>query len=324
MADVELVAIVNSYNRLSLIQLGMPTLVAALNDCPFASAVVVFDANSTDGSLEWLREFAETTSAPPVQIICPAEGEDSSNAAGSNAACAWAARHYPKAQWYFLFESDNWIASARPVILARNLLRQEEKLAAAGFTVTKHSGQPAGFGTCLPTVFQFLIGQQLTLFLGLDRPNLRDGGSIDGCCWSVCDLVFTSPLLVRRRAWEESRGLDNSVFSFADCDVDWMWRLNKAGWRLAVIEIDGVVHDNKEQPSGWAARRVVQFHQARLQLLRTHRGEWVAWLKPLLLVRHCLEFMILLALCLFGYPRESLRKRWLLITGVMNDYKFGP
>jgi GT2 family glycosyltransferase len=169
---------------------------------------------------------------------------------------------------------------------------------------------------------QFLIGQQITALLGLDRPRLSAEPLFDGYRWGTCEVVFTSPLLVKRAAWEETDGLDAASFPFADCDLDWCWRAQRSGWKLAVIELKGVTHDNEQQASAWSSRRVLSLHRARLRLLQRHLQARASLLKLGLLVRHVLEFVALaLSSPLLSNPGGSLRKRWLLITSVMQGYR---
>lgn len=319
---VRLVAIVNSFNRQALLEASLSSLTSVLRQLPFGTAIVVFDAGSTDGSVEWLREYQSSSTALEVCILAPAPGEDTSFAAGVNAGCRDAIRRYPELQWLFLFETDNSIAGSEPIVLATRLLDSQAQLAAAGFTVTKRSGEPAGFGCSFPSVPQFLIGQQLTSILGLDRPRLSPEPPFDGYRWGTCDVVFTSPLLIKRTAWEETNGMDAAMFPFADCDLDWCRRAQHKGWKMAVIELKGVIHDNEDQASAWSSKRVLSFHRARLRLLQRHLRARAYLLKPGLLARHVLEFVALaLASPLLSHPGGSLRKRWLLITSVMQGYR---
>jgi GT2 family glycosyltransferase len=319
---VKLVAIVNSFNRRALLEASLHSLTSALRQLPLRAAIVVFEAGSTDGSIEWLREYQASCAAPEISILVPTSGEDSSFAAGVNAGCRHAIRRYPELQWLFLFETDNSIAGSEPIVLATRLLNSHAQLGAAGFTVTKRSGEPTGFGCSFPSVPQFLIGQQITALLGLDRPRLSAEPLFDGYRWGTCEVVFTSPLLVKRAAWEETDGLDAASFPFADCDLDWCWRAQRSGWKLAVIELKGVTHDNEQQASAWSSRRVLSLHRARLRLLQRHLQARASLLKLGLLVRHVLEFVALaLSSPLLSNPGGSLRKRWLLITSVMQGYR---
>ena len=320
--EVKLVGVVNSFNRRALLETAISSLTHALRQLPFGTAIVVFEAGSIDGSVEWLREYQSSCSVPEILVLSPAPGEDASFAAGVNAGCRHAIGRYPELEWLFLFETDNRIAGSEPITLATKLLNSHPQVGAAGFTVTKCSGEPAGFGCSFPSVPQFLIGQQLTSILGLDRPRLSAESPFEGYPWGSCDVVYTSPLLIKRAAWEETDGLDAATFPFADCDLDWCQRAQRSGWKLAVIELKGVIHDNEDQASAWSSRRVLSFHRARLRLLQRHLHARVSLLKAGLLVRHLLEFAALtLASPLLAHPGGSLRKRWLLITTVMHGYQ---
>src|SRR5271170_8012313 len=109
MDEVKLAVVVSSCNRLSLLQVGLPTLYRSLVDCPFASAIMVYDAGSTDGSREWVRAFDAYSQKVSVEIIEPGAGDDTSFSAGVNTACRQAAAWYQNLAYYLFFETDNWI-----------------------------------------------------------------------------------------------------------------------------------------------------------------------------------------------------------------------
>lgn len=290
---VELAVIINSFNRRTLLEKAVGALAPALRALPFPSAAVVYEAGSTDGSTEFLRRAAEENPALRMDILTPAPGDDTSFSAGVNAACRHALDQFPNLRWLMLYETDNWIAGPEPLLQARTLLAAEPQLAAAGFTVRLHSGARCGHGVRFPTVRGFVAGQNLTAKWKLDTPRAAARRHLDSIAWFTCDVVFTSPLVIRREAWEKSGGIDSKAFPFSDSDVDWAWRCARMGWQMAVIESDAVVHDNLATASAWSANRVVDFHRSRMRLLRRHRGGWVGSVKPLLFLRHLLESMML-------------------------------
>jgi GT2 family glycosyltransferase len=320
MPDFQMTAIVSSFNRLTLLQSGLPSLYEALSQCPFSASIVVFDAGSTDGSQQWLEDYRRQNQKVAIDVIAPDPGDDTSFSAGVNTACRYAANKYPGLNYYLFFETDNWIQDKEPIVTAAALLQSEDKLAAVGFTVRKYSGADAGYGCSFPTAGQLLLGQHLTCIFRLDAPrcNWQTFGNIR---WTTCDVVFTSPIVVRRIAWEQSHGFDQQTFPFSDCDTDWCWRLTRLGWRLAVLETNVVVHDNRQQISQWSNTRAVQFHRARLRLLAGQLGGWVYLLKPLLLIRHCLEYVLALVLVIIGKrPNAVLESRKRLIVSVLGNY----
>lgn len=322
MSDIELVAIVNSYNRLELLKTAMVSLAKALKQVSFPSGIVIFEAGSRDGSREWISSFIDSTTDLPIDCIYPGPADSTSFSAGVNSACMFAHEKYKNLKWYFLFETDNWVDNGKPIVLATELLASEEKLAAVGFTVSGHDGKPKGYGSSFPTLGEFLLGQELTHKLKLDSPMIKNPKCFKQHRWWLCDVVFTSPLVVKRAAWEAVGGLDQEAFPFSECDIDWAWRLNRQGFKLAVLETSSVVHDNQRLLSDWSDMRVLHFHKARLKLLRRHVGPWVDYLKPLLLIRHLFELVLLSLSSGFVKHRPgAIKRRQLLIERAMHCYE---
>lgn len=317
---VELVAVINSFNRLPLLERAMASLTSALRSARFGAAIVVFDAGSKDGSLELLREWRENNPADDLTLV-EASGSRRSFSDGVNIACAEAITRFPRTRWLFLYETDNCLLNIEPVENAIALLDREPRLAACGFTVKQHDGKFFGYGMRLPSTLSFALGQNLAALWNLHAPNNSDWQTCDGFRWRTCDVVFTSPLLVRRQAWEKSGGLDAENFPFSDTDIDWAWRCARLGWAMAVIASEDVIHDNLEQLSAWSANRVLDFHRNRFRLLRRHRGRHVALLKPILFLRHWLEAIVLARKSLVD-PRakEKLAKRKQMLRTVWSNY----
>ncbi len=317
---VELVAIINSFNRRSLLERAIASLTEGLRSARFGSAIIVFEAGSNDGSAEFLRTWRENRPADNL-IVIEARADRRSFSEGVNTGCAEAIAHFPRCRWLLLYETDNWLASWEPLEKATALLELEPQLAAAGFTVKQHDGKFYGYGMRFPTALSFALGQNLAARLNLHAPNNSAWRLSDGIRWRTCDVVFTSPLLIRREAWEQGDGFDEKNFPFSDVDLDWAWRCARLGWKMAVIASDSVVHDNLEQLSAWSANRVVDFHRNRFRLLKRHRGKHVALLKPFLFIRHWLEAMILARKSAADpMAKEKLAKRKQLLRTVWSNY----
>jgi GT2 family glycosyltransferase len=317
---VEFVAVINSFNRKALLESALASLSQALRSAAFGSAIVVFEAGSKDGSGEFLRSWNSRNPADNLLVIESA-GRDSSFSEGVNRGCAMALQRFPDCRWLFLFETDNWVQSAEPLQGAVRLLEREARLAAVGFTVRRHGGELCGYGMRFPTALSLALGLNLISRWKLDQPNNSPWKTTDDLRWRSCDVVFTSPLLIRREAWLQTGGLDAERFPFSETDVDWAWRCAEAGWKMAVIASDQVVHDNLQQASAWSANRVVEFHRSRLRLLKRHRGPWIGLIKPILFLRHCLETLLLT----FrrnndGAAESRLDKRKEMVRTVWNDY----
>jgi GT2 family glycosyltransferase len=317
---IQLVAVINSFNRKALLEKALASLTSALRNAPFGSAIVVFDAGSKDGSVEFIRSW-QSLNAGDNLVLVESAGKDASFSEGVNRASAVALDRFPDCRWLFLFETDNWVQTAEPLNHAVRLLEQELQLAAAGFTVKRHSGQFCGYGMSFPTALSLALGLNLSDRWNLEGPNDSPWEITKGFRWRTCDVVFTSPLLIRREAWLQTGGLDAERFPFSETDVDWAWRCAESGWKMAVIESEQVVHDNLQQASSWSANRVIEFHRSRLRLLRRHRGEWIGLIKPILFLRHCIESLLLtFRKTTDAVTATKLEKRKQMLRTVWNDY----
>src|SRR5450432_1198019 len=319
-ASIEFVAIINSFNRRDLLQQAVTSLTAGLRAGHFPSAIVVFEAGSNDGSKEFLESWREQNPRDNLSVI-RSTTDRGSFSEGVNSACAAALARFPQCQWLFLYETDNWLGSTEPLVQAISLLEAQRELAAVGFTVRRHDGTLCGYGTRFPSFTSFALGLNLSTLWNLDRPNGSIWQTTGDIRWRTCDVVFTSPLLIRRKAWEQTDGFDAKSFPFSDSDVDWAWRCAEWGWKMAVIESDAVVHDNLQQTSAWSANRVIEFHRSRLRLLKQHRGNRAVLLKPLLFLRHCAETILLAYRASSDRSaKEKLAKRRQMLRTVWTDY----
>src|ERR1700726_570062 len=154
---VEFVVIINSFNRKSLLQRAVDSLTAVLREAEFVSAIIAFDAGSDDGSREFLFKWSQENPSDNLTVLTPSDGQTSFSE-GVNAACGTAQTRFPECQWLFLYESDNWLGSMRPLEQSIALLRAQPQLAAVGFTVRKHSRQPFGYGMRFPSALSLALG----------------------------------------------------------------------------------------------------------------------------------------------------------------------
>lgn len=286
--------IINSFNRAPLLVESLRSIRPIFADPHLDVSAVIFDAGSTDGSIE-IIESLRAELPDRVRVIRSQPGEDSSFAAGLNRACAHRLEQGP-VDYFFMFETDNFIDGPQPLCRAISLFESDRDIAAVGFTVKRRDGSPAGFGEPFPTVTSFLLGQQPSHWLRLDVPNVewRDGRDPIGR-YGYAAVVYTSPLLISASAWSRLGGMDATTFPFSDSDLDLAFRIRDAGLRMAVLEETRVFHDNLGNPSEWSASRTLRFHGARYALLARHRTRLMFLMRPALFLRHLVELAALSA-----------------------------
>jgi GT2 family glycosyltransferase len=292
MSNPEIAIIINSFNRFSLLKVCLEVLSKWLPTSNFKEkcVAIVYDAGSTDGSLGWLQSDGLKLNLP-VELIIPKAGDDTSFASGLNSGVALAIQKYPSLKYLLFYETDNQILQPVPLSQAAQQLESNSKLGACGFTVRRHNGSWAGAGSPFPKISHFILGKPLTNKLGLESLPYKWEKSIIGDYeFSYADIVYTSPLLVKVKAWQESGGLDSQMFPFSDCDTDWAKRMRIKGWRMGVIKSNDVIHDNLQTLSTWSKSRAKQFHRGRLRYFLRHRPTAIRTVFPaILIIRHVLE-----------------------------------
>lgn len=282
--------IINSFNRLDLLKVSLQALESWAPEARdwFEARIFIYDAGSTDGTLEWLGERQDEPSLQ-IEVIDGKNDADTSFSAGLNRAVSKALDAIPELDLLLLYETDNQILSAKPVRQALSCLRNDAELAACGFTLRYLNGAPAGTGMPFPKISHFLLGKKLSHRLGLERITYN-WQQREATRFSEIDVAFTSPLFVKPAAWLASGGLDAQVFPFSECDVDWAKRLNDLGWRMGVVESDAVIHDNSTAISAWSKNRALHFHRGRLRYFKRHHPIRAALVWPhFLALRHLSE-----------------------------------
>jgi GT2 family glycosyltransferase len=319
MENMDIVVVINSFNRLTLLKDSITSLCAEMNKSALGFAIVIYDAGSSDGSIDWIKEFSKNYSNT-IYLIDASSDADTSFSHGVNTACDFAIEKFNSFNYFLLYETDNYIKSFRSIKASISLLEKHQEIAACGYTVKKHDGSNAGFGSSFPNLFSFVLGQQLSFFLKVNEPSVK-WLSFQENHFSYADVVYTSPLLIKKESWIDVNGLDEYHFPFSDCDIDLAYRLALKGKRMAVIQTSDIIHDNRQVSSLWSSTRTINYYKARYRYFRKHYGVGINLLKPLLMTMHLLEMGMIICLYIIG-KRDfgSIKTRWFLVKGVFRNY----
>lgn len=320
MQEIELAIIINSYNRIGLLKESIGSLVKEMQKTALPFGIIVFEAGSTDGSIEWLERFS-SESPVFIRVIKASEQEDTSFSHGVNSACLLAIEKFKSIKYLLLYETDNYIKSGLPIVQAIEVLEENLDVGACGFTVQKHSGKEAGIGCPFPTLVSFALGKQFSHFLKLDKPRLnwmrKNSNEL-----SYCQVVYTSPLLIKKDSWQALEGFDSKRFPFSDCDIDLAHRIRGLGMKMIVLKTADVIHDNLQTPSSWSDTRTIREYRARFVYFRKHHGKIVHLVKPFLWLSHFLELILLISLVVLGKRKfQSIRTRFVLLKKVFFNYR---
>ncbi len=228
MATASVSAIIVNWNTKDLLRECLRSLLQFA--APLLTDIIVVDNASVDGSAEMVRrEF------PQVQLL--ANERNIGYAAANNQGAALA-----RGRYLLLLNSD---AQVRPDAVER-LVTFAEAHPEAGLVAPKLVYPD---GRCQPSLRSFPTPAALLFAsLGLDKlfPRSRLFGRYR-MSWFTYDRAvevdqpMASAWLVRKEAWEQVGGMDETMPIFFN-DVDFCWRVKKAGWRIYFLPDAVVVH----------------------------------------------------------------------------------
>src|SRR5260370_31167304 len=104
--QIELVGIINSFNRRSLLERALGSLTEALRSARFPSAIIVFEAGSNDGSSEFVNAWRENHSGENFVVI-KASPDCRSLSNVVNIGCAEPTVRFPQSHWPLLSVTVN-------------------------------------------------------------------------------------------------------------------------------------------------------------------------------------------------------------------------
>ena len=97
------------------------------------------------------------------------------------------------------------------------------------------------------------------------------------------DWVSGACFLVRREAFEEVGGFDESFFMYLE-DVDLCWRLERAGWRVGYVPAAEVTHLQGRSTDRHPYRMILEHHRSLLRFAARSSTGWHRALLPLVAV----------------------------------------
>ncbi|MFA0782915.1 MAG: hypothetical protein YYHSYBAR_001306 [Candidatus Fervidibacter sacchari] len=242
--------IIVNWNTREHLRRCLQSLTQRSTPCTLHLEIIVVDNASVDGSAEMVRcEF------PHVRLI--ANDRNLGYAAANNQGAKIA-----RGRYLLLLNPDTIVPNEAVV----RLVEFAEFHPDAGIVAPKLVYPD---GSLQPSVRSFPTPMALLFSaLGLDRvfPQSRIFGRYR-MTWFRYDQVaevdqpMASALLVRKNAWEQIGGMDETMPIFFN-DVDFCWRLKKAGWRIYFFPNATVIHHHG------ASTRLLGIGKA----LATHKG----------------------------------------------------
>ena len=214
--------------------------------------ILVVDVASTDGSAELVRD------RPRAELLALAENEGFGAAANRGIECA-------KTPYALLLNADAWplqgalsalyrAAEGDPGvgIVAPRLLNEDGSVQRSVF------GYPATpVALAAWVAFPAFVTGAFRLWRMVQMPFRRQGGELE--LIASGDFPAGAALLIRKAAWAEADGFDESFFMYSE-ETDLCERLRRLGWTIASCPAAAFVH------VGGASTSAVRGEMGREQL----------------------------------------------------------
>jgi N-acetylglucosaminyl-diphospho-decaprenol L-rhamnosyltransferase len=232
--------------------------------------VVVVDNGSSDGSLARVR-----ADMPDVSVIEPGANLGYGSAANRGVVVTTAP--------YVLVANPDVEVTAGAMATLAGVLDDDPRCALVGPLIRTPHGDRYPSARRFPSLPD-AAGHAV---LGILAPNNRftrayQRSDLDAAGAEVQDVDWVSGacFAVRRRAFDEVGGFDESYFMYAE-EVDLCWRLRGGGWRVAYAPAAEVVHVQGVSTERHPFRMIVEHHRSLWRFAtRTQRG-WRRLLLPL-------------------------------------------
>lgn len=96
------------------------------------------------------------------------------------------------------------------------------------------------------------------------------------------DFVLGATMMLRREVIEQTGMFDESFFMYCE-EIDWAWRIHKAGWDVRCVPSARVVHLEGQSSKQVRAQSMINLWTSRLHLYHKHHPAWKAALARLII-----------------------------------------
>lgn len=96
------------------------------------------------------------------------------------------------------------------------------------------------------------------------------------------DFVLGATMMLKREVIAQVGLLDEAFFMYCE-EIDWAWRIHKAGWKVFCVPHARVVHLVGQSSSQAKPQTTIYLWTSRALLYKKHHPTWKAWLARLLM-----------------------------------------
>ena len=252
-----------------------PALLQCVDDwrADGATEVVIVDNGSEDGSVQLVR-----SRYPDLEVVVPGRNLGYGAAANRGAAAT-------TASLIVVSNPDLEVRSGTLAGLAEALEGHPGR-ALVGPLIRTASGERYPSARHFPS----LVDAGGHALLGIFAPDNRftksyQRNELAGATGDPVDVDWVSGacFLVRRSAFEQVGGFDESYFMYAE-DVDLCWRLGQRGWSVAYVPTAEVTHRQGVSTDHHPYRMILEHHRSLLRFAARSSEGWRRAMLPLVAV----------------------------------------
>lgn len=272
-AHLDLSVIIVSWNVRELLRRCLDSIVASMGGLPAHSPrpyeVIVVDNASQDATAGMVRqEF------PWVRLIVNPENAGFTRANNQGLRLS-------RGRWVLLLNPDTEIVGdALPAMLA--YMEAHPYIGGLGPQLRFPDGRPQSSRRRFPTYATAFI-ESTPLQRWFPRSRLLQRYYMSDMPEDQphpVDWLVGACLLLRREVVESVGLLDERFFMYSE-ELDYAWRMHRAGWPLVYFPGAVVVHHEAQSSGQVAAERLILFHTSKVEFFRKwfgrRRGELLRW-----------------------------------------------
>ena len=264
---LDLAVIIVSWNVRDYLADCMRSVYADLERSRLQGEIWVVDNHSTDGTQELLANLF------PTANLIVNNHNHGFGAANNQGMWAATSANGPGPRYFLLLNPDTLV---RPGAL-EHMIKCLDEMPEAGLAGAR---LVYGDGRFQQSAFHFPGLTQLAFDLFPAPGRLyesRLNGRYPRRCYKVNKHPFAvehalgAAMLVRRDVAEATGGFDESFHMYCE-EIDWCWRIQRAGWSIYTVPQAEIVHYGGESTKQVPARSIIDLWGSRAHLYRRHHG----------------------------------------------------
>lgn len=292
--SVDVSVVIVNWNTRDLLNQALESLYRETHDVKFETIVV--DNGSDDGSAELVKRIWKQVKLIPLQVN---SGFGVANNIGFQVSLG---------RYVLVLNSDTIVLPSTLYGMA-HFLDDHPETGCVGCRHLNVDGTLQGSMDSFPSLLKDFLCysdlyrlRALLPFLRWRYPWWSDHSQIRKVDW-----VNGSCMMVRREVIEEIGGFDDGCFMYAE-EIDWCYRMNKAGWAVVFTPEAEIIHIGGQSSNRIVDKRITLLYKGQYRFYQRNYQRWkYVALRLIVTIVAIPRIVILVFLCLRSYMKTDTR-----------------